>query len=224
MSLGKLFLVPTPIGNLGDITDRAKVVLNEVDKILAEDTRTSGKLLQHLGIAKPLIAFHAHNEHHKTDMVIDHLKQGEILALVSDAGTPGISDPGYLLVQSCVANGIEVEVLTGAVAFIPAVVASGLPCNSFFFNGFLPHKKGRIKRLSYLAELEDTLVFYESPHRIVKSLEQMLEAFGDRKASVSREITKKFEEHKRGSLSELLNHFKNNAPKGEFVICVAGKN
>ncbi len=222
MSAGKLYLVPTPIGNLGDITLRAKETLQAVDKVLAEDTRSTSKLFQLLEISKPLVAYHAHNEHHKVAQVIEHLQQGEILALVSDAGTPGISDPGYLLVRACAEANIPVEVLPGAVAFIPALVASGLPCNSFFFNGFLPHKKGRMKRLESLALLEETLVFYESPHRLLKCLEQMQEVFGDRQACVSREITKKFEEHQRGTLSEIHQHFTAHPPKGEFVICVAG--
>ncbi|MGB0166170.1 MAG: 16S rRNA (cytidine(1402)-2'-O)-methyltransferase [Luteibaculum sp.] len=220
MSQGKLILIPTPIGNLGDVSDRVRETLNGVDKILAEDTRNAGKLLQLLGISKPLIAYHSHNEHFKTEQVVEHLLNGETLGLISDAGTPGISDPGYLLVAACNEAGIKVEVLPGPVAFIPALVASGLPCNSFYFNGFLPHKKGRVKRLEYLSQLDCTLVFYESPHRIVKSLKQMLEILGDRRAGVSREITKKFEEHLQGSLSELATHFEKNPPKGEFVICV----
>ncbi len=220
---GKLILIPTPIGNLGDVSDRVREALSAVDKLLAEDTRTSSKLLQHLNISKPLIAYHSHNEHFKTDQVIEHLQKGEYLGLISDAGTPGISDPGYLLVKACVANNIPVEVLPGPVAFIPALVASGLPCQSFYFAGFLPHKKGRVKRLTSLSGLEDTLVFYESPHRLLKTLGQMLELLGDRQASVSRELTKKFEEHKRGTISELIQHFTAHAPKGEFVICVSGK-
>ena len=173
MSKGKLILIPTPIGNLGDITERAKEALNTVDKELAEDTRTSGKLFQLLGISKPLIAYHSHNEHYKTEVVMEHLVDGAVLGLISDAGTPGISDPGYLLVKACIEKDIPVEVLPGPVSFIPALVASGLPCQSFFFNGFLPHKKGRMKRLESLESFPETLVFLRSPQRLFNDLESI---------------------------------------------------
>lgn len=223
--MGKLYLVPTPIGNLEDMTYRSVRILNEVDAILCEDTRTSSRLLQHYGIQKRLIAHHQHNEHKAVEKVIEHLQNGETLALITDAGTPGISDPGFLLARACAEADIEVETLPGATAFVPALVNSGLPCDKFCFEGFLPHKKGRHTRLTQLAEEERTIVFYESTHRIVKSLQQMVEYFGvDRKASVSRELTKMHEETVRGTLTELAQYYTDNISKGEFVVIVAGKN
>lgn len=223
--MGKLYLVPTPIGNLEDMTYRSIRILNEVDAILCEDTRTSSRLLQHYGIQKRLIAHHQHNEHKAVEKVIEHLQNGETLALISDAGTPGISDPGFLLARACAEADIEIETLPGATAFVPALVNSGLPCDKFCFEGFLPHKKGRHTRLTELATEERTLVFYESTHRIVKSLLQMAEYFGeDRKASVSRELTKLHEETVRGTLKELAQYYTDNISKGEFVVIVAGQN
>lgn len=223
--MGKLYLVPTPIGNLEDMTYRSVRILNEVDAILCEDTRTSSRLLQRYGIQKRLIAHHQHNEHKAVEKVIEHLQNGETLALITDAGTPGISDPGFLLARACAEADIEVETLPGATAFVPALVNSGLPCDKFCFEGFLPHKKGRHTRLTQLAEEERTIVFYESTHRIVKSLQQMVEYFGaDRKASVSRELTKMHEETVRGTLTELAQYYTDNISKGEFVVIVAGKN
>ncbi len=222
--MGKLYLVPTPIGNLDDMTYRSIKVLNEVDAILCEDTRTSSRLLQHYGIQKKLIAHHQHNEHKAVNKVIEHLELGETLALITDAGTPGISDPGFLLARACAEAGIDVETLPGATAFVPALVNSGLPCDKFCFEGFLPHKKGRHTRLTQLAEEERTIVFYESTHRIVKSLTQMGEYFGeDRRASVSRELTKLHEENVRGTLAELAKYYTDNISKGEFVVIVSGK-
>ncbi len=220
----KLWIVPTPIGNLEDITLRALRVLKEADLIVAEDTRVTGHLLRHFQIEKKIISNHTHNEHKSLPALIARLQQGEKLALVSDAGTPGISDPGFLLVRECVKEGIEVECLPGPVAFIPALVSSGFPCDRFCFEGFLPQKKGRQKRLEQLREEPRTLVFYESPYRLVKALGQLAEVFGgEREASVSREITKIYEEHRRGTLSELLAHFTLKPPKGEIVIVVKGK-
>ncbi|MBB6003904.1 16S rRNA (cytidine(1402)-2'-O)-methyltransferase [Arcicella rosea] len=222
----KLYLVPTPIGNLDDITYRAVKVLQSVDAVLAEDTRNSGILLKHLNISKPLYAHHAHNEHHGTNGIIKLLKEGKVLALVSDAGTPAISDPGFLLVRECLKQGIEVECLPGATAFVPALVNSGLPADRFIFEGFLPHKKGRQTRLKSLVEEERTIILYESPHRLLKTLEQLAEFLGiDRQACVSRELTKIFEENIRGTLSEILLHYQSNPNtiKGEIVIIVAGK-
>lgn len=219
----KLYLVPTPIGNLDDITLRAIKTLEQVDAILAEDTRTSGVLLRHLNISKPLHSYHIFNEHQTVQRLINQLKEGKTLALVSDAGTPGISDPGFLLVRECLKNDIPVECLPGATAFVPALVNSGLPNDRFTFEGFLPHKKGRQTRLLELADEERTMVFYESPHRLLKTLQQFGEYFGpERQASVSRELTKLFEETKRGSLSELVAHFGAKPVKGELVICVQG--
>ena len=222
--MSKLYIVPTPIGNLEDITLRAIRVLKEVDTILAEDTRTTAFLLKHLGIEKRLISHHKYNEHAKVELVASQIAAGLSIALVSDAGTPGISDPGFLLVKTCIEAGIEVETLPGATAFVPALVQSGFPCDRFCFEGFLPQKKGRSKRLLGLAEEERTMIFYESPYRIVKSLLQMSEIFGeDRNVSVSREITKKFEQTVRGSIVEVAAHFTEHNPKGEFVIIVEGK-
>ncbi|WP_128544105.1 16S rRNA (cytidine(1402)-2'-O)-methyltransferase [Larkinella soli] len=220
----KLYLVPTPIGNLEDITLRAVNVLRSVDAILAEDTRTSGILLKHLQISKPLHSYHIFNEHQTVQRVVAQLKAGKTLALVSDAGTPAISDPGFLLVRECLRNEIPVECLPGPTAFVPALVNSGLPADRFTFEGFLPHKKGRQTRLSELAEEERTMIFYESPHRLIKTLEQFAAVFGpDRPASVSRELTKLFEETVRGSLQEIITYFADKTIKGEIVICVQGK-
>ena len=219
----KLYLVPTPIGNLEDITLRAIRVLGEVDGILAEDTRNSGQLLKHLNISKPLYSHHAHNEHTGVPGVIKMLKEGKSLALISDAGTPGISDPGYLLVKACVDNGIEVESLPGATAFVPALVNSGFPTDRFVYEGFLPHKKGRQTRMKQWAENDQTIVFYESPHKILKTLKQLSEfCSAHRKVSVSREITKKFEETVTGTFSHVISHFTAHSPKGEFVVVLEG--
>lgn len=222
--MSKLFLVPTPIGNLEDITFRSIRILNEVDLILAEDTRTSGKLLKHFDIKPPMQSFHMHNEHKVLDKMIDKLKLGIKIALISDAGTPGISDPGFLLVRACVEEGIDTECLPGATALIPALVQSGFPTDRFIFEGFLPPKKGRQTRLKQWSEETRTIVFYESPHKIVKTLSQLQEFVGgDRRLSVSRELSKKFEETVRGTVNELVLHFTNKAPKGEFVIVLEGK-
>ncbi len=222
-NFGTLYLVPTPIGNLEDLSFRAVRVLNEVSLILAENTRTSGKLLKHYRIDTPLRAHHQHNEHREIDRVIKVLHQGKTVAMISDAGTPGISDPGFLLVRACIASHVPVVSLPGATAFVPAIVQSGLPCDRFIFEGFLPHKKGRKTRLEQLEKESRTMVFYESPHRLVKTLSQFCETFGqDRLASVSRELTKLFEETRRGTLSQLTLHFSENSPKGEIVIVVSG--
>lgn len=222
--MAKLYIVPTPIGNLDDITLRAIKVLSEVDVVLAEDTRTTQFLLKHLGLEKKLWSHHKFNEHAAVEAVAKTISAGENLALVSDAGTPGISDPGFLLVRTCLEQGIEVETLPGATAFVPALVNSGFPCDRFCFEGFLPQKKGRTKRLEQLSEEERTLIFYESPYRLVKALTQFSEVFGeDRLASVSRELTKKFEENARGTLSELITHFSSKEVKGEIVIVVSGR-
>ena len=222
--MAKLYIVPTPIGNLEDITLRAIRVLEEVDFILAEDTRTSSVLLKHLHIDKPLRSHHKFNEHATVRTVAEAIEAGKNVALISDAGTPGISDPGFLLVRTCVEEGIAVETLPGATACIPALVQSGFPCDRFCFEGFLPQKKGRMKRLTELAEESRTIVFYESPFRVVKCLEQLAEVFGpERMVAVSRELTKKFEQTVRGTLSEVIAHFKSQQPKGEFVIVLAGK-
>ncbi len=219
----KLYVVPTPIGNLDDITMRAVKVLQQVDLILAEDTRTTSVLLKHLGIEKPLRSHHKFNEHATVGMLAETIASGRDVALVSDAGTPGISDPGFLLVRTCVENGIEVETLPGATAFVPALVQSGLPCDRFCFEGFLPQKKGRHKRLEELSGETRTIIFYESPFRVVKCLEQLAETFGgERRVSVSREISKKFEQTVRGTLSEVAEYFRGHEPKGEFVIVLAG--
>ena len=222
--MAKLYIVPTPIGNLDDITLRAVDVLREVDFILAEDTRTTSFLLRHLGIEKKLHSHHKFNEHATVKMVAGSIAAGRNAALVSDAGTPGISDPGFLLVRTCVEAGIEVETLPGATALVPALVQSGFPCDRFCFEGFLPQKKGRAKQLQSLADEERTIVFYESPYRVVKCLEQFAEVFGsERRVSVSRELTKKFEQTVRGTVAEVLEHFRTTEPKGEFVIVLAGK-
>lgn len=222
---GKLYIVPTPIGNLEDITIRAKRILSEVDLILAEDTRKTGQLLKHLNIDNKLSSHHLHNEHKTLNNVIDKLSTGFVIALVSDAGTPAISDPGFLLVRECVKNEIKVETLPGAVAFIPALVNSGLPNEKFCFEGFLPQKKGRQKRLLQLKEESRTMVFYESPFRLLKTLKQFAEVFGEqRNASVSRELTKIYEETQRGTLTELINYYENKTIKGEIVIIVEGGN
>ena len=222
--MSKLYIIPTPIGNLEDITLRAIRLLKEVDFVLAEDTRTTKKLFVNYNIDTTLASFHMHNEHKVLAEFIDRLKAGVTFALVSDAGTPGISDPGFLLVRECVKNNIEIECLPGATAFVPALVNSGLPSEKFIFEGFLPTKKGRQTRLKLLLEEERTMIFYESPHRIVKTLSQFAEYFGeDRKVAVSREISKMFEETKRGKMKEVLTHFEEKKPKGEFVIVVEGK-
>ena len=221
--MAKLYIVPTPIGNLEDITLRAINVLREVDFILAEDTRTTSHLLRHLGIEKPMHSHHKFNEHATVGRVAEAIAQGKNVALVSDAGTPGISDPGFLLVRRCVEEGIDVVTLPGATALIPAVVQSGFPCDRFCFEGFLPQKKGRMKRLEELSTETRTLVLYESPYRVVKCLEQLAETFGaERRVAVVREITKKFEESVRGTIAEVVDHFRENEPKGEFVIVVEG--
>lgn len=222
--MAKLYIVPTPIGNLDDITLRAINVLREVDFILAEDTRTSSVLLHHLSIEKPLRSHHKFNEHATVAAVAETIAAGRNVALISDAGTPGISDPGFLLVRTCLEAGIEVETLPGATACIPALVQSGFPCDRFCFEGFLPQKKGRMKRLAELADEERTIIFYESPFRVVKCLEQLAETFGaERRVAVSRELTKKFEQTVRGTIGEVIEHFREHQPKGEFVIVVAGK-
>jgi len=222
--MAKLYLVPTPIGNLEDITLRAIRILKEVRLILAEDTRTTSVLLNRYEIKTPVIPYHQHNEHHVTPQIVDRIANGEDIAIVTDAGTPGISDPGFLLVRACVAQGVAVECLPGATAFVPALVNSGIPCNSFCFEGFLPPKKGRNKKMEELKAETRTMIFYESPYRLIKALEQFSEAFGaDRKASVSRELSKMHEETARGTLAELVEHFKSKTIKGEIVIIVAGK-
>jgi 16S rRNA (cytidine1402-2'-O)-methyltransferase len=219
-----LYLVPTPIGNLADMTHRAVDVLKEANVILAEDTRNSGKLLKHYSIETPMQSFHAHNEHIVLEKMMDRLTTGETIALITDAGTPGISDPGFLLVRSCVAEGVEVNCLPGAAAFVPALVGSGLPCDRFVFDGFLPHKKGRTKRLEQLKEESRTIVLYESPHRISRTIFQLSEALGDRReACIARELTKLHEEYIRGSLGELKEITASRELKGEIVIIVAGK-
>lgn len=223
ISMGKLYVVPTPVGNLEDMTFRAIRILKEVDLILAEDTRTSGILLKHFEIKNAMQSHHKFNEHKTVESVVNRIKGGETVALISDAGTPGISDPGFLVVRECVRNGIEVQCLPGATAFVPALVASGLPNEKFCFEGFLPQKKGRMTRLKALAEECRTMVFYESPHRLVKALTQFAEHFGaERQASVSREISKMHEETVRGTLTELIEHFTANEPRGEIVIVVTG--
>jgi 16S rRNA (cytidine1402-2'-O)-methyltransferase len=222
--MSKLFLVPTPIGNLRDITFRAVEVLNTADLILAEDTRQARILLNHYNIKTPLQSHHMYNEHKSVEAVCSKILNGQTIALISDAGTPGISDPGFLLVRTCVENGVPVETLPGATALIPALVNSGLPCDRFCFEGFLPPKKGRNKRITGLLEETRTMIFYESPYRLVKTLQELALHFGpDREASVSRELSKLFEENIRGALSFLAEYFINKPPKGEIVIIVAGK-
>lgn len=219
-----LYLVPTPIGNLGDITYRAVEVLKLVSKILAEDTRTSGVLLKHYGINTPTESFHAFNEHHRTEQIISRIKAGETFALITDAGTPGISDPGFLVVREAVKEGIKIECLPGATAFVPALVKSGFPCDRFIFEGFLPHKKGRQTKFKILAEETRSIVLYESPHRLMKTLTQISEFLGnDRQISVSRELTKKFEETVTGSATMLIEYYTEHTTKGEFVIVIEGK-
>jgi 16S rRNA (cytidine1402-2'-O)-methyltransferase len=221
--MGKLIIVPTPIGNLEDITLRSLNMLKSADLVLAEDTRVSRKLLSHYEISTPLRAFHQHNEHGLATQIAGELQEGKTYCLVSDAGTPGISDPAYLLVKACIDAGVAVECLPGATAFVPALVKSGLPCDKFCFEGFLPHKKGRNTRLKELSLEERTIVFYESPFRVEKTITQLIEYFGgDRKASVSRELTKIYEETVNGTLEEISSHFKTGIVKGEFVIVVAG--
>ena len=219
-----LYIVPTPIGNLADMTYRAVTVLNEVDTILAEDTRTSGVLLKHYGISKPLFSYHQHNEHKITERIIQEIQAGKTMALITDAGTPGISDPAFFLVRECINNDIKVECLPGATAFVPALVNSGLPTDSFCFEGFLPLKKGRHTLLTALANEARTIVLYESPVRLVKTLKQLGEYFGeDRQCSVSRELSKKFEENFRGNIKEVHDHFDAKGVRGEIVIVIAGK-
>jgi len=223
LSSGKLFLVATPVGNLGDITFRAVEVLKSVDAVLAEDTRTSRVLLQHYDIQTPLEALHQHNEHHRLAGILDRLNRGAKLAQISDAGTPGISDPGFLLARACMEQGIPVEVIPGATAFIPALLKSGFALHRFVFEGFLPPKKGRQTRLKQILEAPDTVVFYESPHKILKTLQAISDLGGaERKISVSRELTKKFEETINGSVAQLILHFTKIAPKGEFVVVLQG--
>jgi len=220
----KLFIVPTPIGNLKDITLRAIEVLKEVDFILAEDTRTSGKLLKHFEIETPMQSHHMHNEHKTVSNIVSKLKQGGTAALISDAGTPAISDPGFLLTRACIEEGIEIECLPGATAFVPALVNSGLPNDKFVFEGFLPVKKGRQTRLKFLSEETRTMIFYESPHKLLKTVTHFIEYFGEtRSASISRELTKLHEETQRGTLLELHKYYTNKPPKGELVIIVSGK-
>jgi 16S rRNA (cytidine1402-2'-O)-methyltransferase len=220
----KLILVPTPIGNLEDITLRALRILKECDLIFAEDTRVTKKLLSHFEISKHVVPFHAHNEHKALKGAIERIQSGNQTVLVSDAGTPGISDPGFLLVRACVEAGIEVECLPGPTAFVPALVASGFPCDRFVFEGFLPHKKGRQTKLLKLAEEDRTVILYESPHRLVKCLAQIEEFMGaDREVCVVRELSKFFEEYKRGPVTEVKNYYEANAPKGEIVVIIKGK-
>ena len=222
--MSKLFIVPTPIGNLKDITIRAIDTLQSVDIIYAEDTRTSLKLLNHYEISTPMQSFHMHNEHAKINNIVSSFKQGKTAAIISDAGTPGISDPGFSLVRACIESDIEVECLPGATALIPALINSGFPCEKFSFEGFLPAKKGRTKRLKEIATQEKTMIFYESPHRLIKTLKDFSEYFtGENQVSVSREISKKFEETIRGTLLQVIDHFEKNKPKGEFVIVLSTK-
>ena len=222
--MSKLFIVPTPIGNLKDITIRAIDTMQAVDIIYAADTRTSLKLLNHYEISTPMQSFHMHNEHAKINNIISSFKQGKTAAIISDAGTPGISDPGFSLVRACVENDIEVECLPGATALIPALINSGFPCEKFSFEGFLPAKKGRTKRLKEIVTQEKTMIFYESPHRLIKTLKDFSDYFtGENQVSVSREISKKFEETIRGTLLQVIDHFEKNKPKGEFVIVLSTK-
>ena len=222
--MGKLYLVPTPIGNLEDMTLRAIRILKEVDVILAEDTRISGKLLQHFEIATPMQSHHMHNEHKTVDSLVKRLQAGETMALISDAGTPAISDPGFLLTRACVTHHIEVDCLPGATAFVPALVNSGLPNDKFVFEGFLPPKKGRQTRLKLLAEETRTMIFYESPYKLLKTLSDFVTYFGaDRPVSISRELSKLYEETVRGAADEVLKHYTDKPPKGEIVVVVGGR-
>ena len=222
--MGLLYIVPTPVGNLEDMTLRAVRILREADLILAEDTRTSGVLLKHFDIKNQLMSHHKFNEHGTSAAIVERLKAGQTVALISDAGTPGISDPGFFLVREAVNAGVEVQCLPGATAFVPALVSSGLPCDRFCFEGFLPQKKGRATRLEALKDEPRTMIFYESPYRVLKTLQQLAESFGgDRRASACREISKVHEESVRGTLNELIAHFKATEPRGEFVIVVEGK-
>lgn len=219
-----LYLIPSPIGNLGDITYRAVEVLKQAECILCEDTRSSSVLVRHYNIQKPLTPYHQHNEHKIVGHLVDQMKAGKVFALITDAGTPGISDPGFLLVRECIRNGVKVECLPGATAFVPALVQSGIPCNRFVFEGFLPPKKGRQTMLKQLAEEERTIIIYESPHRLVKSLHEFVTYFGaERQAAVCRELTKMFEETNKATLAELAAHYEAHPPKGEIVIVIAGK-
>lgn len=224
MSTGKLFIIPTPVGNLEDMTFRAIRLLKEVDLILAEDTRTTSFLLKHFEIVNKMQSYHKFNEHKAISHIVDRLNSGENIALVSDAGTPGISDPGFLISRECIKAGIDVECLPGATAFVPALVSSGIPCDKFYFEGFLPQKKGRMTRLQALAEITTTIVLYESPYRVVKTFTQLAEYLGeDRQAAACREISKLHEETVRGTLGELITHFTEKDPRGEFVLIIAGK-
>lgn len=224
MNMGLLYVVPTPVGNMEDMTLRAVRILKEADIVLAEDTRTSGILLKHFDISNRLMSHHKFNEHGTSSAVVERLKAGATVALISDAGTPGISDPGFFLIREAVNAGVTVQCLPGATAFVPALVASGLPCDRFCFEGFLPQKKGRATRLENLKEETRTMIFYESPYRVVKTLQQLADCFGeDRKVSVCREISKIHEESVRGSLAEVIAHFKDTGPRGEFVIVLGGK-
>ncbi len=221
--MGTLYLVPTPVGNLEDITLRALRILKEADLVLAEDTRTSGMLLKHFEIKNRLVSHHKFNEHQTADAFAARMAAGEVMALISDAGTPGISDPGFMLVRACVARGVTVQCLPGATAFVPALIASGLPCERFAFEGFLPQKKGRASRLEALREEQRTMIFYESPYRVVKTLAQFAEVFGsERRCAACREISKLHEETVRGTLTEVQTHFAEHEPRGEFVLIVEG--
>jgi len=220
----KLYLVPTPIGNLADMTYRAVEILNSVDLILAEDTRTSGKLLNHYQIKTPMLSYHMHNEHKISDQIVSRIQGGEAMAIITDAGTPGISDPGFLLTRKLISANLDVESLPGATAFVPALVCSGLPSDKFVFEGFLPVKKGRQTRLKELADETRTIIFYESPHKLLKTLTDFQNHYGgDRPISISREITKMFEEHYRGSVADAIEYFTEKKPKGEFVVVLGGK-
>ncbi|MEG2071215.1 MAG: 16S rRNA (cytidine(1402)-2'-O)-methyltransferase [Bacteroidales bacterium] len=220
----KLYIVPTPIGNLEDITLRALRILREVDFILCEDTRTTKNLLKHYEIEKKCFAYHIHNEHQQVKQIVQQIKNAEAVALTSDAGTPGISDPGFLLIRECLANQIEVECLPGATAFVPAIINSGLPCSSFYFHGFLPHKKGKESLLKRIADAEESSIFYESPHRLLKSLKIMLTIFGaERPIAISRELTKIYEENFRGNMAEAVEYFSQKEIKGEIVIIISPK-
>ncbi len=222
--MGKLYVVPTPVGNLEDMTFRAIRILKEADLILAEDTRTSGILLKHFEIKNAMQSHHKFNEHQTVENVVERMKAGETVALISDAGTPGISDPGFLIVRECIRNGVEVQCLPGATAFVPALVSSGLPDERFCFEGFLPQKKGRVTRLTQLQNEMRTMIFYESPYRLLKTLTQFMEYFGaERQVSVCREISKVHEESVRGTLTEVVEHFTKTEPRGEIVIVLAGK-